>query len=314
MLELPQRKTEAVQKLLSLGEDAAPDLGMALDDPRPEMVMTFAHLLRLLGPKAKAAQPYLERLANGEDKQLSQAARWAMATVRGHGHILVAAGGNAAVVVLDMDGKEKSRLANQSSVFDAEPLPNGNCLICRYSNRLVQEITPKGKVAWQYTKARTPMDADRLPNGNTLISDIAGRVFEIDSKGKVVWETKAANCYNATRLPNGNTLIPEYAGNQVREVDPKGKVVWKVKARNPMDCLRLPDGNSWIVEYTGNLRLVNPKGKTLKTIAVPNAYSVAMLPNGDLLVAANGGVYRFDETGKQVWHTTLRMVGSVELH
>ncbi|WP_231186760.1 arylsulfotransferase family protein [Haladaptatus sp. DYF46] len=58
---------------------------------------------------------------------------------------------------------------------------------------------------WQDSKTQWPRDADRLPNGHTLITDSNGnRVFEVNEKGKIVWDVQIAFPYEAERLGTGD--------------------------------------------------------------------------------------------------------------
>jgi len=115
------------------------------------------------------------------------------------------------IAIVDLD-KEKVVWALEGSVNDLwsgmhEPvlLDNGNILIFdnnwtapknkRYSR--VLEFDPFTKeIVWQYRGgkqqaffSRTCGTNQRLPNGNTLITESDnGRVFEVTSAGKIVWE------------------------------------------------------------------------------------------------------------------------------
>ena len=76
---------------------------------------------------------------------------------------------------------------------------------------------------WQDARMQWPRDADRLPNGHTLITDSNGnRVFEIDRKGNVVWNTKIAFPYESERLGTGgeSTGGPSAASANLQSHDP----------------------------------------------------------------------------------------------
>ncbi len=80
-------------------------------------------------------------------------------------------------------------------------LKNGNILIFdngtdRGYSRIIELDPIKKQIVWQY-QAKPPEkffsdqrgSVQRLPNGNTLITDSqSGRVFEINTSGKIVWE------------------------------------------------------------------------------------------------------------------------------
>lgn len=103
---------------------------------------------------------------------------------------------------------------------DPDLLPNGNILL--FDNRghnasgngsRILELNPtSGGIAWSYSgTSRQPFESEisggqqRLPNGNTLISeDVRGRIFEIDAKGKIVWE------YRDVRLHHGRRVAKDW--------------------------------------------------------------------------------------------------------
>ena len=66
-----------------------------------------------------------------------------------------------------------------------------------------QHVGGEWKASWVWSDPRMewPRDADRLPNGHTLITDSnAGRVFEVDRRGTIVWEVNVSMPYEAERL------------------------------------------------------------------------------------------------------------------
>ncbi len=81
---------------------------------------------------------------------------------------------------------------------DSTILPSGNMLIYdngryRNSTRII-ELNPITKeIEWNYTAPGlftiVMGDANKLPNGNYLLSEtVKGRIFEINSEGKLLWE------------------------------------------------------------------------------------------------------------------------------
>jgi hypothetical protein len=130
---------------------------------------------------------------------------------------------------------------------NARRLANGNYLVCHYGDQMVREYDPKGVTVASILAPGGPHSAARLANGNTLIACgdlpcVAGpRVFEVDAKGKTVWEVKNndlpgiqfAFMTGFQRLANGNTLISNWLGHgkfgtapHVFEITPGKKVVW----------------------------------------------------------------------------------------
>ncbi len=264
-LELDNRRAEAADALLKMDAKAVPALVQALDDPRPVVAQTVAHILRVLGSQAASAKERLVALSNSDDKQRAYLARYALAGIQPAGVTLVVDLTNSKVLEIGKTGKVVRTLMVVGRPFDADRLPNGNYLICVYSDKKVVEMTAKGKVVWSFATLEKPFSAQRLPNGNTLITDWLG-VLEVDRGGKTVWKYgKGSDYRDAERLVNGNTLIVDEKGGQVIEVTHKGEIAWRWRGGlRLMDADRLPNGNTQIVE-AGNNRVieVTPKGKVV---------------------------------------------------
>ena len=114
-----------------------------------------------------------------------------------------------AVVMIDWDRKRPIWAwgpGQLSGPHDATLLPNGNVLV--FDNGLgrkwsrVVEVDPRyGEIVWEY-RAPQPRSfftihrgaCQRVANGHTLITDSgAGRVFEVDRDGAVVWDFRNPN-------------------------------------------------------------------------------------------------------------------------
>jgi outer membrane protein assembly factor BamB len=75
-------------------------------------------------------------------------------------------------------------------------------------SRLIEFDPETGRTDWSYAGSISqPFRSDksggeeRLPNGNTLVSeDDAGRVFEVNRKGKIVWEYRDVRLHHASRV------------------------------------------------------------------------------------------------------------------
>jgi hypothetical protein len=128
--------------------------------------------------------------------------------------------------------------------------PQGTFLVAHMDMGKVTEYDLMGKQLWTLD-APGIWSAEPLLNGDVLISGNNERyVREVNRKGDVVWEFKAAdapeyplaNMQTARRLKNGNTLITqwvnEWAGPidkgvapiQAIEVTPEKKVVWVLRS------------------------------------------------------------------------------------
>jgi hypothetical protein len=129
---------------------------------------------------------------------------------------------------------------------NARRLPNGHFLVAHYGLDVVREYDPKGRVVFEVAALGGPHSVVRLPNGNTLIAcgdqrDEQARVFEVDRKGRTVWEVKGDDLPGASlkfmgglqRLPSGNTVMTNWLGHGhfgeaplIIEVTPDKRVVW----------------------------------------------------------------------------------------
>jgi hypothetical protein len=113
------------------------------------------------------------------------------------------------VLVFDNGGSSGYGFANPIA-------PDGRGAFARATSRVL-EINPVTlELVWSYANPRffstNISGAQRLPNGNTLITEGApGRVFEVDSEGRIVWEYMVTyfsqsprptnSVYRAYRLP-----------------------------------------------------------------------------------------------------------------
>jgi hypothetical protein len=140
---------------------------------------------------------------------------------------------------------------------NARKLSNGNYLVCHYGQQSVKEYDPDGKVLCTISAEGGPHSAVRLPNGNTLVAcgdfkGKAGRVFEADKAGAVVWEVKNGDLpgihlyfmAGLQRLPNGNTVMCNWVGHgkfgkapHLIEVTPDKKVAWAFSDHQTMQTV-----------------------------------------------------------------------------
>nr|MBC8372500.1 PQQ-binding-like beta-propeller repeat protein [Planctomycetota bacterium] len=153
----------------------------------------------------------------------------------------VLATGTGRMLLLDNTGKIlwKHKGGNCSDIW---MLKNGNILL---ADNNVVEVDPKSdKVVWSYKPAMQKgggtFACQRLKNGNTMVGEnSAGRIVEVDPKGKIVFELKLPECQpgshnnlrHVRKLANGNYLVAYKAKAMVREYTPAGKVVFEVKTK-----------------------------------------------------------------------------------
>jgi hypothetical protein len=133
--------------------------------------------------------------------------------------------------IMEVDAKGKAVYTwLKGDVYRAHKLPNKHVLYTTSSQVIEVDATGKQLMAINMVGMAWG-DAVPLPNGRYLVSLYgAGKVVEVNKKGKVLWEVGIANPTTAQRLPNGNTLVSS-GGNMVVEFDRKGKQVWKQTLR-----------------------------------------------------------------------------------
>jgi len=157
-----------------------------------------------------------------------------------------------------------------------------------------------------------------------------GKVFIVNTDGKVEWEYKTGSCNDLWVLPNGNLLFN--TGTGVQEVTRDKKIVFDYKGspftravkqkdgttkqvEGPSEiyaCQRLANGNTFISECnTGRLLVVTPGGRIVKEVRLlpkgkdgGHAYirNARLLANGNFLVThyAEEAVREYDPQGKLV--------------
>ena len=214
--------------------------------------------------------------------------------------------GSGKVLLLDQTGKTlwQHKGGNCSDVW---MLANGNVLL---ADNNVLEINPKtDKVVWQYKPAQQKgggaFTCQRLANGHTMVGEnSAGRIVEVDTDGKIVFELKLPFCQPGShnnlrmvrKLDNGNYLVCYKDKAMVREYTPKGEVVFEVKVTQvAYSAVRLPNGNTMV----GHIEAVtefDPAGKVvwqfhvkdLPGITLGMICGIHVLPGGNVVV----GFYR----------------------
>jgi outer membrane protein assembly factor BamB len=207
-------------------------------------------------------------------------------------------------------------------------LKNGNVLLA--DNNVVEINPKKNKIVWSYKPAMQKgggtFSCQRLANGNTMVGEnSAGRIVEVDPKGKIVFELKLPLCQpgshnnlrHVRKLPNGNYLVAYKAKAMVREYTPTGKVVFEV-ATKPIafSAVRLPNGNT-VVGHINSVTEFDPKGKEvwrfdkkdIKDVKIGMICGIHILPNGNVAMGVYGatrgkngaGLLEVNREKKVVW-------------
>jgi len=148
--------------------------------------------------------------------------------------------------------------------------------------------------------------------GRTLVTAYtAGRVFELDSKGRTVWEKRGVPTpWAAQGLRNGHRLVALYQSKAIVEYDENGREVWRREGLPGLagSVRRLPNGNT-LLAFTNPDRLVElrPGGGLAWELALPGRPTDAQrLRNGRILVTLGrqGTVAEIDRRGKRYWTIT----------
>ncbi|MDP6544501.1 MAG: PQQ-binding-like beta-propeller repeat protein [Phycisphaerae bacterium] len=224
----------------------------------------------------------------------------------------VLATGTGRMVLLDNTGKIlwKHKGGNCSDIW---MLKNGNILL---ADNNVIEVDPKSdKVVWSYKpemqKGGGTFACQRLKNGNTMVGEnSAGRIVEVDPKGKIVFELKLPDCKpgshnnlrHVRKLANGNYLVAYKAKAMVREYTPTGKVVFEVKTKPiAFSAVRLPNGNT-VVGHINFITEFDPKGKVVwqfdrkefKDVKIGMICGIHVQPNGNIVMGIYAAVKGVD--------------------
>ena len=144
---------------------------------------------------------------------------------------------------------------------------------------------------------QTVASAERLANGNTLIVDgglvgnAAGRAFEVDTLGRLVWAYLKSDVnwtHTARRLANGNTLISASVADKVLEVNPACDSVWACSAglNYPNEAQRLASGNTLITDRDNSRVIeIDPAGTIVWSYtSLLHPHNATRLPNGNTLI------------------------------
>jgi outer membrane protein assembly factor BamB len=122
-------------------------------------------------------------------------------------------------------------------------MPNGRLFCVTLEGKVLELDGATGKVLRTINSGMNGCySVQGLPGGRVLVASYNdGRVAELDSRGKAVWQYSLPSAYHAERLGNGHTLISSHGGMRFVEVDRKGKLlterntngsnVWRVHRR-----------------------------------------------------------------------------------
>ena len=303
-LELPQKRAQAVDALLLLGGGAVPALLQQAQHPDLATARVALHVIAAMAHDGLAAVPKLRELGKGESAH-AQAAAWTLARLPHRGTFLVPLMQEGVVVELDAAGKKIWRSTKLEQPWTASIVPGDRLLVAEVGHG-AREYDAAGKRIAEFGTGNT-YAAERLIDGNTLVGSYRGSgVVEYDAAGKEVWSHPTVWTLSVSRLPSGRTLLADYKTGAIMEVDAAGQTVWTVAdQRQTYSCQRDRDG-TWI---SGPQKRVMTKvdrdGNQVAELSLwGNASHAVKLPDGSIQ-AGEGFVRRFDDKGKELWHTEI---------
>lgn len=180
-----------------------------------------------------------------------------------------------------------------------------------------EESRKKARTAWTawWRDNEGKVQLERLDSptrllGYTLIVEQysptkgTGRVFELDSAGKVRWEISGLQYpLDAQVTASDKVLIVEQNMQRVSERDLKGAILWqKTVPQQVLSAQRLRNGNTFIASR-GQLIEVDKSGKEVWTHNQPNQDIIVaqkMRDGSVMFMNYNWQVTRLDATGKEV--------------
>jgi hypothetical protein len=139
---------------------------------------------------------------------------------------------NSGIMEVTPEGRE---------VYNFNPAPNGNGIVnaLKLRSGTIACITAQGQLLEVDSTGRQLRSTmlenaggwnglEELPDGRLLVAlQLTGKVVELDSQRKQVWECPAPGAVHAVRLPNGHTLVAGGNTQKLFEVDRGGKIVWE---------------------------------------------------------------------------------------
>lgn len=143
--------------------------------------------------------------------------------------------------------------------------------------------------------------------GRTLFANYSQRrVYELDSKGNVVWQQQLNGVWAVEGLMNGHRLIASYTSKFLVEYDAAGKEVWRFDdlPNKPYSVQRLPNGNTLVPIYGQEILEIRPDKTFARRIKVPETVKWAeQLENGRILVVfyTSGRIAEIDTQGQILW-------------
>jgi hypothetical protein len=265
--KVPARRAAAAEALFRAGAAEPEQVRKLLDDPDPAVRLQLA--LAMVYARQKDAIPRLIDLVGRLPADQGWQAEWVLSHVAGSSAPAAPTGDGPA-------DREKSRAA--WSLWWRE---NGGDL--------------------------DPARLSDLPRwrGYTLLMQLdAGRAFEVDRQGRVLWQVEGLQFpLDIQFLPDVNRiLVAEHSGNRVAEYDLSGRTVWSKPFESPLVAQRLPNGNTFIVSHTQMVEITR-QGKEVFSFTPPDGDSLMKaqkLPNGHIAYVQTGRFVEVDAAGKRL--------------
>jgi antitoxin component YwqK of YwqJK toxin-antitoxin module len=172
----------------------------------------------------------------------------------------------------------KTKQEGPLEIHSAQPLKNGNILICECGPKRLIEVNRSGKIVKEI-KAETKKSchlqfrsARKTKQGTYLVAFLGDSMIkELDESGKVLKKIHLAerdkSAHAVLELPNGNILATTAYSKGIKEFDCDGKLLWEVSKKDISDAgvkkvgyaagiHRLPNGNTVLSMYHGDPQLI----------------------------------------------------------
>lgn len=197
-------------------------------------------------------------------------------------------------------------------------LPNGHRYILLYSEGSIVEYDGAGRLVKKLAGLPSNISSIcRRENGNLILA--AGQngnlILEIDSAGNQVNSFKLEGKPTSAEIGlNGNLVVSLYSSKQIVEVDSNGKIINQIQLDGePYHVTPLISGN-FLVAFAQDRRIIecDQNGKVIFKIDCKKyAYHAQKLEDGTISFADETGIFRVDESGKEIVGKSYRSVGKV---
>lgn len=221
-----------------------------------------------------------------------------------------------------LDWWDKNGATVDLAKLDGTPAMLGHTLLVLRDPRgvsgRVEEINEKLQSLWKIDNLQQPIDAVMTGKDRVLIAEYSNyQVSEREISGKVLWTKRVIMPIAVQRLPDGHTVVA--SRNQVVEWDEQQRDVFTLR-RDQSDIVaatKARSGEVVLFTQSGTCIRIDPKtNKEIASFATGRQYygygSIAVLPNGRILITLLNSVVEYDANGGQHWQATFNRPTSVQ--